>query len=226
MPVLRAERPAGARPVGFRCTGRAGQVRAEVPKPRRTRAGVSRSNLRKNACQRRSMSSLVRPVADDHSQTGSGSWPPEPSSSGSTWRRTVSCSPAATSPPMTLTIDATPASRTRGESPSRGGYRAHGAERVERDRLSCFVHDCDPRRNRPSIVEGQRRHPVLGVRESERPGLLRCHVMDPKIRRGAGLASTLAALRLVRERSSRGRTVADSQSWSRRVSNLPGRITS
>lgn len=34
VPVLRAERPAGARPGGFRCTGRAGQVRAEVPEPR------------------------------------------------------------------------------------------------------------------------------------------------------------------------------------------------
>ncbi|BAC68200.1 hypothetical protein SAVERM_490 [Streptomyces avermitilis MA-4680 = NBRC 14893] len=39
------------------------------------RNGCSRSNLRRNACQRRSMP-CPDPVADDHSQTGSGSCPP------------------------------------------------------------------------------------------------------------------------------------------------------
>lgn len=36
----------------------------------------SRSNLRRNACQRRSTFSPDKTVADYHSQTGSESWPP------------------------------------------------------------------------------------------------------------------------------------------------------
>lgn len=54
----------------------------------------------------------VRAITFGASFGQSGSQRDQAISSGPIWRRTVSCSPAATSPSMTLTIDCTPASRT------------------------------------------------------------------------------------------------------------------